>query len=212
MTGLPCDSYRPSIKSIDISLHIVVGIANEEIKRAAEKQMQTLVDLTPNEKTKMGCELRLPTLFFKVYLMTSTLFLNHKTKAYDIWHRVKELMEGTKLTMQERKSKLQVNTKFVYHLHPEWSRTRFPDPLALVEKTYNPPSSYASHSSHYNQHLGEGHYAKQCTVKKQVKDSEWFKEKMLLAQKHEAGIELDAEQQDFMADGLEAFNLDCEDL
>ncbi|GJX01156.1 hypothetical protein Tco_0185069 [Tanacetum coccineum] len=179
--------------------------------------------------------------------------------------------------------RLQVNTKFVYHLHPEWSRTRFPDPLALVEKTYNPPSSYASHSSHYNQHLptspdsgfailtflpiddllaslnkalmfhstyftsrypstnnqlrtspnlrtqaniqdgkvtvqnvqgrqSEGHYAKQCTVKKQVKDSEWFKEKILLAQKQEAGIELDAEQQDFMVDGLEAFNLDCENL
>ncbi|GKB04295.1 reverse transcriptase domain-containing protein [Tanacetum coccineum] len=29
---------------------------------------------------------------------------------------------------------------------------------------------------------GEGHIAKQCTAKKRVKDSEWFKDKMLLAQ------------------------------
>ncbi|GKA69909.1 retrovirus-related pol polyprotein from transposon TNT 1-94 [Tanacetum coccineum] len=33
---------------------------------------------------------------------------------------------------------------------------------------------------------GEGHIAKQCTAKKRVKDSEWFKEKMLLARAQEA--------------------------
>ncbi|GJZ78230.1 integrase, catalytic region, zinc finger, CCHC-type containing protein, partial [Tanacetum coccineum] len=32
----------------------------------------------------------------------------------------------------------------------------------------------------------EGHIAKQCTTKKRVKDSEWFKEKMLPAQAQEA--------------------------
>ncbi|GJT48430.1 retrovirus-related pol polyprotein from transposon TNT 1-94 [Tanacetum coccineum] len=49
---------------------------------------------------------------------------------YDkIWDPVKELMEGTELTLQERESKLgmtikkiQVNTKFVNHLQPEWIR------------------------------------------------------------------------------------------
>nr|GFA07350.1 hypothetical protein [Tanacetum cinerariifolium] len=35
----------------------------------------------------------------------------------------------------------------------------------------------------YN-YKGEGHIAKQCTAKKRVKDAEWFKEKMLLAQLH----------------------------
>ncbi|GJT76903.1 hypothetical protein Tco_1043628 [Tanacetum coccineum] len=47
----------------------------------------------------------------------------------------------------------------------------------------------------YN-YKGEGNYAKQCTSKKRVKDSEWFKEKMLLAQQQEAWIEISDEQQD----------------
>ncbi|GKF50309.1 retrovirus-related pol polyprotein from transposon TNT 1-94, partial [Tanacetum coccineum] len=58
---------------------------------------------------------------------------------------------------------------------------------------------------------GEGHMAKQCTAKKRVKDSEWFKDKMLLAQAQEAGVVLDEELQDFLADSLEETD-DCEDL
>ncbi|GJX76469.1 hypothetical protein Tco_0323280 [Tanacetum coccineum] len=43
---------------------------------------------------------------------------------------------------------------------------------------------------------GESHIAKQCTAKKRVKDSEWFKENMLLAQAQEA-------------DHVDAFDSDC---
>nr|GEW21660.1 hypothetical protein [Tanacetum cinerariifolium] len=50
-----------------------------------------------------------------------------------------------------------------------------------------------------------------CTTGKRVKDSEWFKEKMLLAQAQEAEVVLDEEQQDFLSDSLEETN-DCEDL
>ncbi|GJT50626.1 hypothetical protein Tco_0976783 [Tanacetum coccineum] len=53
--------------------------------------------------------------------------------------------------------------------------------------------------------------AKQCTTKKRVKDSEWFKDKMLLSQAQEAGVVLDEEQHDFLADSLEETN-DCEDI
>nr|GFB87551.1 hypothetical protein [Tanacetum cinerariifolium] len=59
---------------------------------------------------------------------------------------------------------------------------------------------------------GRMHYAKQYTSKKRVKDSEWFKEKMLLAQQQEAGIEISDEQQDFLVDGLEGFDSDYEEL
>nr|GEY84944.1 hypothetical protein [Tanacetum cinerariifolium] len=51
----------------------------------------------------------------------------------------------------------------------------------------------------------------QCTARKKVKDSEWFKDKMLLAQAQEAGVILDEEQQDFLADSLEETD-DCDDL
>ncbi|GJY10900.1 integrase, catalytic region, zinc finger, CCHC-type containing protein [Tanacetum coccineum] len=58
---------------------------------------------------------------------------------------------------------------------------------------------------------GEGHIAKQCRAKKRVKDSEWFKDKMLLAQAQEAGVVFNDEKQDFLADSLEETD-DCEDL
>ncbi|GKC85057.1 hypothetical protein Tco_1140774, partial [Tanacetum coccineum] len=48
----------------------------------------------------------------------------------------------------------------------------------------------------------------QCTTKKMVKDSEWFKEKILLAQAQEAGVILQEEQQNFLADGLEDLDSD----
>ncbi|GJT97310.1 hypothetical protein Tco_1092828 [Tanacetum coccineum] len=50
-----------------------------------------------------------------------------------------------------------------------------------------------------------------CTAKKWVKDSEWFKDKMLLDQVKEAGVVLDEEQEDFLTNNLEETN-DCEDL
>ncbi|GJW33959.1 reverse transcriptase domain-containing protein [Tanacetum coccineum] len=51
-----------------------------------------------------------------------------------------------------------------------------------------------------------------CTEKKRVKDLEWFKEKILLAQAQEAGVILQEEQQDFLADGLEDLDSDCDDF
>ncbi|GJR37838.1 hypothetical protein Tco_1213522 [Tanacetum coccineum] len=44
-----------------------------------------------------------------------------------------------------------------------------------------------------------------------VKDFEWFKDKMLLAQVQEVGVVLNDEQHDFLADSLEETN-DCQDL
>nr|GEU44206.1 hypothetical protein [Tanacetum cinerariifolium] len=58
---------------------------------------------------------------------------------------------------------------------------------------------------------GEGHIAKQCTTKKRLKDSEWFKEKMLLAQAQEARAELHEKQQDFLANRLEENDDYCDD-
>ncbi|GJR59140.1 hypothetical protein Tco_1501302 [Tanacetum coccineum] len=42
-----------------------------------------------------------------------------------------------------------------------------------------------------------------CTARKRVKDSEWFKEKMLLAQAQETGVVLNDDQQDFLADNCD---------
>ncbi|GJW18153.1 hypothetical protein Tco_0025589 [Tanacetum coccineum] len=58
----------------------------------------------------------------------------------------------------------------------------------------------------YN-YKGEVHMARQCTQPKRPKNSEWFKEKMLLTQALEAGVILDEEQLAFLPDTGEQANL-----
>ncbi|GKA11032.1 integrase, catalytic region, zinc finger, CCHC-type containing protein [Tanacetum coccineum] len=231
-----------------------------------------------------------------------TLVNHHKTTK-EIWDRVKELMEGTELTLQERESNLyddfdrftyekgesihsyywryaklindmniigmtmtpiQVNTKFVNHLQPEWSRhfsntmrmmlMKFEQcdkdiwihlPYLLTPKIHLHLTSVRDHRRQSQGYAvntrksqatgirvintigdvkanqlraircynckGEGHIAKQCTAKKRVKDSKWFKEKMLLAQAQESRVILHEEQQEFLADRLEEME-NCDDL
>ncbi|GJW98803.1 reverse transcriptase domain-containing protein [Tanacetum coccineum] len=47
---------------------------------------------------------------------------------------------------------------------------------------------------------GEGHVSRQCKEKKRVKDSQYFKDKMLLMEAKEKGTILDAEAEAFLAD------------
>ncbi|GJZ66817.1 reverse transcriptase domain-containing protein [Tanacetum coccineum] len=47
---------------------------------------------------------------------------------------------------------------------------------------------------------GEGHVSRQCKEKKRVKDSQYFKDKMLLMEAKEKGTVLDAEAEAFLAD------------
>ncbi|GJS84081.1 copia protein [Tanacetum coccineum] len=47
---------------------------------------------------------------------------------------------------------------------------------------------------------GKGHVSRQCKEKKRVKDSQYFKDKMLLMEAKEKGIVLDAEAEAFLAD------------
>ncbi|GJQ98862.1 integrase, catalytic region, zinc finger, CCHC-type containing protein [Tanacetum coccineum] len=57
---------------------------------------------------------------------------------------------------------------------------------------------------------GEGHMAKQCTARKRVKDFEWYKDKMLLAQAQEVRVVLNEEQQDFLDVSLEETDDYCD--
>ncbi|GJU14794.1 hypothetical protein Tco_1142760 [Tanacetum coccineum] len=94
---------------------------------------------------------------------------------------VKELMEGTQLTKQERESKLanefdrfiskkgenlrevSFDQLYTYLKQNELDanevhalKARFPDPLALIANTYNPPLSYSSYKLDQRGHLQVG--------------------------------------------------------
>ncbi|GJU74110.1 hypothetical protein Tco_1265515 [Tanacetum coccineum] len=49
--------------------------------------------------------------------------INHYTDAKDIWYKVKMLLEGSELTKEDRESQLmQLNSKFINNMLPEWGR------------------------------------------------------------------------------------------
>ncbi|GKA67784.1 hypothetical protein Tco_0767701 [Tanacetum coccineum] len=87
---------------------------------------------------------------------------------------------------------MQINTKFVNQLQLEWSRF-----LTAAKQAKD------LHSVNFDQL-----YA---FLKHNEKDAKEFKDKILLAQPQEAGVVLNEEQLDFLADCLEETN-DCDDL
>ncbi|GJX50902.1 retrovirus-related pol polyprotein from transposon TNT 1-94 [Tanacetum coccineum] len=87
-------------------------------------------------------------------------------------------MNITGMSMQ----KIQINTKFVNHLQLEWS------PFVTATK-----QAKDLHNVNFDQ---------------LVKDVEWFKENMLLAQAQEAGLHTTL---NFKADHVDSYDLDCDD-
>ncbi|GJV77116.1 hypothetical protein Tco_1508700 [Tanacetum coccineum] len=185
---------------------------------------QKVEDLSAQEKLRYDNDIKAVNILLLGLPVDIYTLIKHYQSAKEIWDRIKELMEGTEMTKQERESMLydefdkftskpgesihsynmryakltndmkmipmsmsnmQINTKFVNHLQPEWSR--FVTAAKQERDLHN------------------------CTTKKRVKDSEWFKDKMLLTQVQEAGVVLNDEQQDFLTDSLEETD-DCEDL
>ncbi|GJY53111.1 hypothetical protein Tco_0444775 [Tanacetum coccineum] len=248
--------------------------------------LQKLKTLSTQEKLRYDSDIKAVNILLLGLPVDIYTFINHYQTAKEIWDRVKKLMEGTKMTKQERESmlydefdkftsnpeesihsyylryakliidmkmilmsmsNLKIITKFVNHLQPEWSRfvtiakqardlhsVNFDQLYAFLKHNekdakevremrqqflehllcWQIPTTHLLHTavSKYSiiiNHLN--HIAKQCTTKKRVKDSEWFKDKMLLAQAQEARVVLNDEQQHFLADSLEETD-DCEDL
>ncbi|GJW93840.1 hypothetical protein Tco_0173512 [Tanacetum coccineum] len=66
----------------------------------------------------------------------------------------------------------------------------------------------------YYNYRGDGHYASNCTVKSRKRDVAYLQTQLLIAQKEEAGIQLQAEEFDLMAaaadlDEIEEVNANC---
>ncbi|GJS13098.1 ribonuclease H-like domain-containing protein [Tanacetum coccineum] len=77
-------------------------------------------------------------------------------------------------------------------------RASFP----LLKKTSDPEQLEGQrYAEEFGSHCKEfGHYAKECRKPKRVKDSTYHKEKMLLCKQAEKGVQLQAEQSDWLAD------------
>ncbi|GJU45086.1 hypothetical protein Tco_1202352, partial [Tanacetum coccineum] len=73
---------------------------------ADEKRAQTVADLSPAEKIRYDCDIKATNIILLGLPADIYTHINHFQTVKEIWDRVKELMERTELTLQERKLKL----------------------------------------------------------------------------------------------------------
>ncbi|GJX22814.1 hypothetical protein Tco_0227259 [Tanacetum coccineum] len=150
------------------------------------RRAQRLEDLARDDKLRYDNDIKVVNILLldfpvDIYTLINRAVSKLQRKYVD---RVKALMEGIELNSSKNKFE---------------KAKRFPAPVVLCWQMPTITSFLISVIKNRS------------TAKKRVKDSEWFKEKMLLAQAQEAGVVLDEEQQDFLADSLEETD-DCEDL
>ncbi|GJX88178.1 hypothetical protein Tco_0340192 [Tanacetum coccineum] len=196
---------RDSVKHCPYKFKSEITIKDTEDVTDIRRE-ERLKDLKGDDKLRYDSDIKDVNILLLGLPVDIYTLINHYETANEIWDRVKELIEGIEITKQERKSMLydefekftsepgesiysyylryaklindmNINIYDTYanqHKICESSSIRvkdvkevremrqpFPKPLALLANTYNPPPSY------------------------RVKDSGWFKEKMLLAQAQE---------------------------
>ncbi|GJT30469.1 hypothetical protein Tco_0910744 [Tanacetum coccineum] len=71
-----------------------------------QKHQQKLADLSPEEKIRYNYDIKATNIILLGIPVNIYTFINDFQTAKEIWYWVKELMEGTKLALQERESKL----------------------------------------------------------------------------------------------------------
>nr|GEW45810.1 integrase, catalytic region, zinc finger, CCHC-type, peptidase aspartic, catalytic [Tanacetum cinerariifolium] len=88
-------------------------------------------DLSPEEKDRYNAVIRATNILLQGLPKDIYTLINHFTDAKDIWDNVKMLLEGSELTKEDRESQLnikmtmsrmQLNSKFVNNMLPEWGR------------------------------------------------------------------------------------------
>ncbi|GJX37407.1 hypothetical protein Tco_0250710 [Tanacetum coccineum] len=155
------------------------------------------------------------------------VIVNHHEVAKEIWDKVKLLMQGTKLSLQERECKLYDEfDKFSFmkglavHVFTQGddiisclnkamdflsvvAASTFHSTKNQLRTSFNPRNQATIQDSRGNAtHSGEGkgHMARQCTQPKRPRNVAWFKDKAMLAEAQESGQILDEEQLAFLAD------------
>nr|GEX37739.1 integrase, catalytic region, zinc finger, CCHC-type, peptidase aspartic, catalytic [Tanacetum cinerariifolium] len=93
-------------------------------------------DLSPKEKDRYNADIRATNILLQGLPKDIYTLINHYTDAKDIWDNVKMLLEGSELTKEDQESQLyddfehfrqhkremQLNSKFVNNMLPEWGR------------------------------------------------------------------------------------------
>ncbi|GJT88407.1 integrase, catalytic region, zinc finger, CCHC-type containing protein [Tanacetum coccineum] len=123
--------------------------------------------------------------------------VNHHKFAKEIWDRVKLLMQGTKLSLQEKEYDMVTMQKVQGRQGQSYVGNSYKG--NATSSGGNNARGQARVVKCYN-FQGEGHMARQCTQSKRPRNATWFKEKAMLAEAQEDGQILDEEQLAFLTD------------
>nr|GEZ00076.1 retrovirus-related Pol polyprotein from transposon TNT 1-94 [Tanacetum cinerariifolium] len=123
--------------------------------------------------------------------------------AQEIWLRVQQMMKGSGIGIQEKKAKL----------FNEWERNQV-DQNPRVQNTRNQNGLIGVQGNGNQNQIGNGHYARNCTVRPRRRDAAYLQTQLLIAQKEDAGIQLQAEDYDLMdaatdLDEIKEVNANC---
>nr|GEU28992.1 putative Gag-polypeptide of LTR copia-type [Tanacetum cinerariifolium] len=107
-----------------------MGIVQETLAEGTEgaphlgpERPRVYSDLSPEENDRYNVDIRATNVLLQRLPNDIYTLINHYTDAKDIWDNVKMLLEGSKLTKEDRESQLmQLNSKFVNNMLPEWDR------------------------------------------------------------------------------------------
>ncbi|GJT09056.1 hypothetical protein Tco_0843518 [Tanacetum coccineum] len=116
-------------------------------------------ELTKAQQLQDDCDVQATNIILHGLPPDVYALVNHQEAAKDIWDKVKLLMKGTELSYQEREcrlynlfdkfaSQVQVNTKFLNALPPEWSK--FVTDVKLAKSLYT--TNYDQLYTHLSQH------------------------------------------------------------
>ncbi|GKC90638.1 hypothetical protein Tco_1151287 [Tanacetum coccineum] len=207
---------------------------------------RTYDKLTNTEKIRKACVIKATNIFLQGLPQDIYNPMNHYKEAKDIWDRVKLLIKGLEISLQERESKLydefdmftsvfgeiihsyylrfaklindmhsigmtmkpiQINTKFINHLQPEWSK--FVIDVKLAKDLHN--TNFDHLYGYLRQHEAHAKEVRQTSgIRISVTGSSVNRnggtstagsaKKAMLAEALESRVVLDEEQMAFLAD------------
>ncbi|GKC81575.1 hypothetical protein Tco_1137292 [Tanacetum coccineum] len=156
-------------------------------------------ELSITEKLQADCDLKATNIVLQGLPPDMYVIVNHHEVAKEIWDKVKFLMQGTKLSLQERECKLY---GLAVHVFTQGDNiiaclNKAMAFLLVVAASIYAGTGYKGNATHFGE--GEGHMARQCTQPKRPRNVAWFKDKAMLAEAQESGQILDEEQLAFLA-------------
>ncbi|GJU70058.1 hypothetical protein Tco_1256317 [Tanacetum coccineum] len=96
---------------------------NEGALHLGPERARVYSDLSPEDKDRYNANIRTTNILLQGLPKDIYTLINHYTNAKDIWDNVKMLLEGSELTKEDCESQLmQLNSKFVNNMLPEWGR------------------------------------------------------------------------------------------